>query len=286
MSDFLILGATGKTGRRVTTGLADAGHTVRAAARTPGAAAPGVTPVRFDWHDPSTHEDALAGVDGVYLVPPAFSLDHPPLVRALVERAVAAGVQRIVFLSARGADIDDAIPLRQAELAVEASGADWTHLRPAWFAQNLTEGTLRPRDGVIAAPAGDAPSVFVDVQDIADVAVAALTKDGHTGLAYELSTPDALTWEQAAGTLSRESGVPVTYADADPETWVRAGVDAGAPEDYLRMLAFLFEQVRAGHEARVSYGVQQALGRPATSFAGWAAREAGALRDAEAPALR
>jgi uncharacterized protein YbjT (DUF2867 family) len=286
MAEILVLGATGKTGRRVTTKLAAQGHRVRAAARTPGPAAPGVTPVHFAWEDPATHREALAFADAVYVIPPAFRLDHPPLIRAFAERAVAAGVTRLVLLSARGADADEASPLFQAEQAVRDAGAEWTVVRPSWFAQNFTEGFLVPRDGVIAAPAGDGPTPFVDAQDIADVVAAALTGDGHAGQVYELSGPEALTWAQAADTLAQASGRPVRYADAEPGAWVREAVAGGAPAAYMELLAMLFGAIRDGHEAPLSDGVQRALGRPATSFAAFAEREAGVLRDAEAAAAR
>ena len=278
MSEHLILGATGKTGRRLVTALVDAGHTVRAAARTPGPAAPGVTPVVFDWDDATTHDDALAGVDGVYLIPPAFRLDHPPLIAALLERAAAAGVGRAVLLSARGADADPSGPLARAEAALRDSGLAWSVLRPSWFDQNFTEGVFRPDDALVQ-PAGDGAVPFVDTQDIAEVAAAALTGDGHAGQVYELSGPRALTWAEAAEVLAGHAGRPIGYVDADPEEWQRGVEAAGVPADYAALFGILFGVIRAGHEAPVSDGVERALGRPATSFEDWAAREAGALRD-------
>ena len=277
MSSLLILGATGKTGRRVVDVLTAAGHTVHAAARTPGPASAGVTPVAFDWDDPSTHDAALAGVDGVYVVPPARRPAHPPLIAAFAERARSAGVRRAVLLSARGADADASGPLRQAELAIERSGLEWTLLRPTWFAQNFTEGVFRPDDALVA-PAGDGRVPFIDVQDIADVAAATLTGEGHAGSAYELSGPRALDFGEVAATLAEHAGRPVAYVDADPADWERGAVAAGLPPDYAAMLGMLHQLVRAGHEAVVSDGVEHVLGRPATSFEEWAAREGHALR--------
>jgi uncharacterized protein YbjT (DUF2867 family) len=277
MTELLVLGATGKTGRRVVTALTAAGHTVRAAARTPGPAAPGVTPVVFDWDDRSTHDAALAGAGGVYVIPPALRLDHPPLIAAFLDRAKAAGVERAVLLSARGADADPSAPLALAEAAVRDSGLAWTVLRPTWFAQNFTEGAFRP-DGALVAPAAGGAVPFIDAQDIAAVAAAALTGDGHAGQTYELSSDRALTWAQAAAVLAEHAGRPIGYVDADPAEWQRGAEAAGIPADYAALFGILFGVIRAGHEAPVSDGVERALGRPPTSFEAWAAREAGALR--------
>jgi len=279
MPEHLVLGATGKTGRRLVAALTAAGHTVRAAARTPGPAAPGVTPVAFDWDDPSTHDAALTGVDGVYVIPPAFRLDHPPLVAALLERAAGAGVRRAVLLSARGADADPDGPLARAEAALRDSGLAWTVLRPSWFAQNFTEGAFRPAGGAVVAPAGEGRVPFIDAQDIADVAAAALAGDGHAGEVYELSGPRALTWAGAAAVLGEHAGRPIAYVDADPAEWQRGAEAAGVPADYAALFGTLFGAIRAGHEAPLSDGVERALGRPATAFEAWAAREATALRD-------
>jgi uncharacterized protein YbjT (DUF2867 family) len=180
MSEHLILGATGKTGRRVVTALVDAGHTVRAAARTPGPAAPGVTPVVFDWDDTSTHDAALAGVDGVYVIPPALRLDHPPLIAAFLERAKAAGVGARSCCPRAAPTPTRRAPLALAERRSRRPGFRGPTCGPSWFAQNFTEGVFRPDDALVAARR-DGAVPFVDAQDIAEVAAAALTGEGHAG---------------------------------------------------------------------------------------------------------
>jgi uncharacterized protein YbjT (DUF2867 family) len=276
---ILVIGATGKTGRRITARLSALGRPVRAGARTPGAPLPHVEPVRFDWYDASTYRPALEGVDRVHVIPPAGRLDHAPHVAAFLEEARAAQVERVVLMTARGVDVSDAIPLRQNELALQASGLAHTILRPSWFMQNFTEGAFAPgADGVIAAPAGNGPTPFVDAEDIADAAVAALTGDGHAGEVYELSGPEALTWAQAADVLGSQAGRPLTFVDADPDAWVAGAASAGLPTDYAGMMAQLFGAVRAGHEARLSDGIRRALGREPRSLADFAAREAALLR--------
>jgi uncharacterized protein YbjT (DUF2867 family) len=285
MSEILVLGATGKTGRRTTRHLTAGGHAVRAAARTPGDPAPGVTPVRFDWSDPATYDAALAGADAVYVIPPAFRLDHPPLIASLLERARRAGVRRAVLLGARGGQLDPSSPLARAEAALRDSGLEWSVVRPTWFMQNFTEGFFRPgldATSELVAPAGDGATPFVDADDIAAVVAAALTDARHAGRAYDLSGPAARTFAEAAAVLGEHAGREVRYVDADPAGWERGAVAAGVPADYAGLLGALFGLIRAGQDAAVSDGVRRALGREPTSLEAWADREAGALAPAAA----
>ena len=282
MATYLVLGGTGKTGRRLARQLSAAGHTVRAAARTPGSAAPGVDPVRFDWADDSTWGPALAGVRGAYLIPPAMRTDHAPLLGDLAGRAADAGVERLVLLSARGVDQGPSNPLLDAERAVTAAAGDRaavTVVRPSWFAQNATESFFRPglEQGTLVAPTGDGAVPWIDAEDIAAVAAAALTGDGHAGRVYELSGPRALTLAETAAVLAPYAGRDIRHVDLPVEQWVEGAAAGGLPRDYAQLLGGLFEVIRAGHEAPLSDGVQQALGREPVSYEDWAAREAGAL---------
>ena len=274
MSLFLVLGGTGKTGRRVLDLLAADGHTARSAARTPGRAAPGVEPVRFDWDDPTTHAAALEGAEAVYVVPPALRSDHPPLIAALAQRAATAGAARFVLLSARGVDQGPDNPLRQAEQAIATAGLPVTVVRPAWFMQNFTESFFARgvAQGSLVAPTGTGAAPFVDTADIAAVAAAALTGRVAPG-AYDLSGPQALTFAEAAAVLSGRTGRPVVHVDLPVEQWVSGAAENGLPVEYAGMLGRLFGLIRDGHDAHLSDGVERALGRPATSFADWAARE-------------
>ena len=257
MTTHLVLGGTGKTGARLTRHLVAAGATARPASRTPSAPSAGTQPVRFDWDDDSTWAAALDGVTGVYLVPPALRMDHPPLLAWFAEQALAAGAGRLVLLSARGVDAGPDNPLIAAERAVAAVAGDrLTVVRPAWFMQNFTEAFFAAgvASGALVAPTGDGAAPFVDADDIAAVAAAALTGDGHGGRTYELSGPAALTFAEAA-------------------QWVEGAEANGLPPTYAGMLGGLFDVIRGGHDAHLSTGVQDALGRPPTSFATWAERE-------------
>ena len=280
MSTYLVLGGTGKTGRRVLDQLVAAGHTARAAARTPGRPSPGIEPVRFDWADPSTHNPALSGVDGVYIVPPALQLEHAEQIAALGELARASGVRRAVLQSARGVDQAPDSGMFRSEQALVATGLPTVIVRPSWFAQNFTEAFFAPSisaDGVIVAPTGDGANPFIDTEDIASVAVAGLTGAVPAG-AYDLSGPRALTFAEAAAVLTPHVGREVRHVDLPAPEWVTGAVGNGLPADYAGMLGMLFTLIKDGHEQGLSDGVQRALGRPATSFEDWAAREASSLR--------
>lgn len=268
----LVLGGTGKTGRRVAELLAGAGNDVRTAARNPGPAGGGITPVRFDWDDPAGHAAALEGVDAVYVVPPALVIEHAEPVAAFARRAAAAGVGRAVFLSARGVDTDDSIPLRRTELALLASDLPTTVIRPSWFAQNFTEGVFAAgvEAGVVATPAGDGLEPFIDADDIAAVAAHLLVTPGHAGAAYDLSGSEAITFGAAAALLSERLGREIRHVDITAEQFVAGAVAGGVPADYAAMLAGLFDIIRQGWDASVSDGVERVLGRPARSFADWA----------------
>ncbi|WP_093865473.1 SDR family oxidoreductase [Streptomyces sp. TLI_053] len=266
--NILILGGTGTTGRRIARRLAAQGLAVRTAART-GA------DVRLDLDDPTTWAPALDGVTAAYLLEPAGQSRTP----RLVEAAVAAGVKRLVLLSAHGVDhADDSHPLRAAEAAVRGSGVDWTVLQPEWFAQNFSESFWREgvRSGTLTLPTGDGRVPFVDAEDIADVAVAALTEDGHSGRTYRLTGPRSLSLGEAADVITAATGREVRHLDIAPEDFIAQLVAHGTPEVVAGVLTGLLVNIRDGHAADVSDGVEQALGRPARSFESFAAAAAAA----------
>ncbi|MFF8913609.1 NAD(P)H-binding protein [Streptomyces sp. NPDC015032] len=261
----LVVGGTGKTGRRVVERLREQGVETRVASRS------GETP--FDWDDPETWEAALDGVAAVYIVPLDLTPSRTP---ALVERATAAGVGRLVLLSARGADVpgyfgdsyDETGPHLEGEIAVRASGVPWTILRPGWFAQNFSEGVFR--DGVIggelALPAGDGAAAFVDADDIADVAVAALTRPGHEGQLYELSGTRALTIDDALAEIAKVTGRRAGYVPVPEQEFVTALVAQGMSPEEAALWTDAMKPIRTSQEAPVVDGVQRALGRAPRDF--------------------
>jgi uncharacterized protein YbjT (DUF2867 family) len=149
----------------------------------------------------------------------------------------------------------------------------WTVIRASWFAQNFSEHfLLQPvLDGVIALPAGDVAEPFIDVDDIADIAAAALTESGHAGQVYEVTGPRLLTFADVADELTRATGRRVSYLAVTPEEYAAAAVDVGVPAEEAGPLAELFSRVLDGRNGRLEDGVQRALGRPARDFADYAA---------------
>lgn len=263
MNDILILGGTGKTGRRIAERLRAAGKPVRTAART-GA------DVGFELGDPDTWAAALDGVTAAYIIEPdlqAAGADPHARVPRFVTAAVDAGVRRLVLLSAGGADADYH-PLKPAEQAVRASGVVWTILRPTWFAQNFSEDSWCPGvlSGSLHLPTGEGRTAFIDAEDIAEVAATALTEDGHNGQIYVLTGPRAISFGEAAGLIARATGRTVRHVDVDPEDYIEHQVAVGVPREVARMLTGVFTAIRDGHDSALADGVERALGRPARPF--------------------
>jgi uncharacterized protein YbjT (DUF2867 family) len=255
---ILVLGATGKTGRRIAQRLRAAGATVRTAARR-------AADVRFDWDDVTTHDAALRGATAVYVVPPTLRTDFAPQVTAFIDRARSAGVRHVTFLSARGVDLAPAeVPPRAVELHL-AGADDLGHavVRPGWFMHNFSEGYFRPSaDGSIFAPAGDGAEAFVHADDIAEVAAATLLDpDAHADAGYTLTGPAALTFTQVAERIAAASGRPIAYVDVSVDEWVAREVAGGMPEDYAGLLAMLLdERLRISDGAAVTDDVERVTG--------------------------
>ncbi|MEU3649004.1 NAD(P)H-binding protein [Lentzea sp. NPDC034063] len=253
-SSILVLGATGKTGRRVTALL---GPAARPASRSAASVLGGTT---FDWSAPDTWEPAVAGTTAVYVVPP----DNPSQLAEFVTVAVKAGVTRLVLLSMRGAPGDDPF-----EAAIKDSGAEWTILRPTWFMQNFDEDMFAEpvRHGELAVPAGQGIHPFIDVADIAEVAVVALTEPGHHGQTYDLSGPEALSFAEMLARIVAVTGEPVLYNEIEPDEFA-AGLRAlGYPDEIADLVTMLLVRIRTGEEAHLSDGVQRVLGRAPRTFA-------------------
>jgi uncharacterized protein YbjT (DUF2867 family) len=254
---ILILGGTGKTGRRVAERLAARNYPIRLGSRS------AMPP--FDWNNAETWADALKGIEAVYMTyqPDLAVPGAVDTIRAFTLQAVASGVQRLVLLSGRGED--EAL---QCEHIVQHSGVEWTILRASWFTQNFSESFLLEsvRNGEVVLPIGDVAEPFIDAEDIADVAVAALTEDKHSGQLYELTGPRMLTFANALDQISSATARQIRFVQVTPEQY-NAGMKAlGIPDDYLWLLNYLFTTVLDGRNASLGDGVQRALGRNPRDF--------------------
>ncbi|TDC99738.1 NmrA family transcriptional regulator [Nonomuraea diastatica] len=257
----LVLGGTGKTGRRIADRLSSLGLPVRVGSRS-------ATPA-FDWQDRGTWQAALDGVTAAYIsyypdlaLPGAYDD-----IKAFTDLADRNGVRKLVLLSGRGEP-----EARASERTLAESGAEWTVLRCSWFMQNFSEDFLLGSvlDGVIALPAADVPEPFLDVEDIVDVAVAALTQEGHAGKLYEMTGPRLLTFADVAKELSAIIGREITFVRVTPEEYVNGAVEHGAPREAAEALGHLFTDILDGRNASITDGVREALGRPARDFADFA----------------
>ena len=262
-NEILVLGGTGKTGRRVAKQLQAKGIPTRIASRS---ASPS-----FDWNDASTWPAALENVAAVYLsyAPDLAVPGATDAVRQFVAQAVDAGVKRLVLLSGRGEEEAQA-----CERIVQETDLEWTVVRSSWFMQNFSEGefTGMVLDGAITLPAGDVPEPFIDINDIADVVVAALTEDGHVHEIYEVTGPRLMTFTELANELSAAAGRTIPFVQIPGEAFAGAIAESGAPENIAWLLNYLFETVLDGRNAYLTDGVQRALGRKPADFAEFAKR--------------
>ncbi|SDI44847.1 Uncharacterized conserved protein YbjT, contains NAD(P)-binding and DUF2867 domains [Actinokineospora alba] len=254
---ILVIGGTGKTGRRIVERLTERGVPVRVGSRS-------TTPT-FDWNDESGWAAALEGVRAAYIAyqPDLAFPGAPEAITRVCELAKAAGVEKLVLLSGRGEEAAEV-----CERIVQAAGTKWTIVRCSWFNQNFSENFLLEsvRAGEIALPAGDAVEPFVDADDIADVAVAALTEDGHDGQIYELTGPRLLSFHDAAAEISKATGQDVAYIPLTAEQYAAALREHGMPEEFVE----LFTQILDGRNAHLTDGVRRALGREPKDFADYA----------------
>lgn len=277
----LVLTATGTTGRATVDALLARGARVRGASRTPATAAlpAGVEVVPFSYDDPATWGPAFAGVEAVYLAMPPFRADEAELGRALVAAAKVAGVRRLVKLSAAGVDAAPESGHRRVELAIEASGLAWVHLRPTFFHENFIEfyGATIRGDGGIYLPAGNGGTGFVAASDIGAAAAAALLGD-VTGEAWTLTGPESLDHAQVAAALTEVLGRPIRYVDISPEDHV-AGMRAyGMPEVGVQTMSGLYGMVRQGWTAALSPDLERVTGSRGVRFVDWARAHAAAWR--------
>lgn len=253
----LIIGKNAKTGQRVDQRMQALGYLTRGVSRA--------TSPAFDWEDPSTWREALEGTGSAYIT------FYPDLAIPAAERTIRdftalardVGLSHLVLLSGRGES-----GAERAEQVLMNSGLDWNVVRASWFMQNFSEGFMI--EGILAGelvlPAGDVAEPFIDVDDIADVAVAALTRPELRNRLFEVTGPRALTFAQCASEISRAVGYPVRYSRIGIDEFIEVLREQGLPEETLWLMRELFTAVFDGRNSAPTRGVEEALGRPATDF--------------------
>jgi len=261
----LVIGGAGKTGRRVVERLQRLGLPYRIGSRSSQPA--------FDWEDRTTWAAALDGIAKAYVTyyPDLAVPGAAEKVQAFFHQALEAGVDKLVLLSGRGEP-----EAERAEQMLKECDVDWTILRCSFFSQNFSENffldPILARE--VALPVRPVAEPFVDIEDVADVAIAALTQPGHSRKLYELTGPRALTFEQAIAEISSVAGREIRYIPIPSEEY-RAGMrQAQVPEEMIELVLYLFDTVLDGRNTSVANGVHQALGRQARDFAEYVQRTA------------
>jgi uncharacterized protein YbjT (DUF2867 family) len=254
----LVVGGGGKTGRRVVERLTKRNVPVRVGSRS------GTPP--FDWENRATWPAALQNVHQAYVTyyPDLAADGAADAIQAFTDLAVKSGVRRLVLLSGR-----NETEAQHCEQIVQASGAEWTIVRAAWFAQNFSENYLIDAvlSGEVALPAGNVGEPFVDTDDIADVAVAALTDDRHVGQVYEVTGPRLYTYAEAVAEIARATGRDIRYIQISADDYRAALIEAQLPPDLVKLVIYLFTEILDGRSSSIADGIPRALGRPAKDFA-------------------
>lgn len=256
--NILVIGGTGKTGRRVVQNLNQEGHKVRLGVRSN-------TP-KFDWTDFSTFEPALKGIDRAYIVyyPDLAVPGAKEAIKALTEAALKLGVEKVVLLSGKGE-----VEAEACEQIVAESGLNYTLVRASWFNQNFSEGAFLDmvNSGFVAFPMADAEIPFVDAGDIADVVSKVLTDDTYNGETITVTGPNRLTLRNAVDEISKGIDKEIKFQSISIEEFKDGMKAAGLPDSYVWLFGYLFKEVLGKPENQtVSDDIEKVLGRKAKSF--------------------
>ena len=256
-SPILIIGKNAKTGLRVERRLQALGYTTRGVSRS-------TTPT-FDWQNQHTWRAALTGTESAYVTfyPDLAIPTAEQTIRDFVELAKDVGLRHLVLLSGRGEK-----GAERAEKVLQPSGLEWNVVRASWFMQNFSESFMIEGilNGELMLPAGDITEPFIDIDDIADVAVATLTRPELRNQLFEVSGPRALTFAQCVAEISQATGYSVQYTQIPIDNFIQSLRSQGAPEEMAWLMRELFTVVFDGRNSTPTHGVEEALGRPATDF--------------------
>lgn len=276
---ILVTGATGSVGRELLTKLAERGAAVRAMTRRPAEihVPPGVEAVYGDAEDPESLADAFRGAGAAYLMSaqPVGTEPHPTHALALVDAARRAGVERVALLSTYMSGEGGTDPLTvwqaEAEAAVTGSGMAWTLLRPGRFMTNtLGWAYMIARGDTVPIPYADLPAVSIDPADVAEVAALALTTGAHDGAAYQLTGPEALTPAEELAIIGKELGRELRAVEPPPGAFRNGLMRSGMSEEVVDAVIAMMRDHPT--PAEIHPTVPRVLGRPATRFAEWVAR--------------
>jgi uncharacterized protein YbjT (DUF2867 family) len=270
MSTTLIIGASGTVGTELGRLLRLRGDAVRlATSRLPETPAH----VRIDLGTGAGLEQAFEGVGKAFFLSPPGYTNQDVILGRLIDRAARNRLERVVLMTAMGADASDEIPLRKAEMQLLRSSVPATIIRPNWFMQNFDSYWSRGirEEGKILLPVGQARGSFIDARDIAAVAAALLADADHSGMAFDLTGPEALDHAEVASILSKVTGREIIFEDITPDAMLGRLLAAGLPRDYAEFLIVILGYFKAGAAAKITDSVERITGRPPRSFATYAA---------------
>ena len=261
---ILIIGGTGKTGSRVAKNLSHLGHDVRIAGRKTNPA--------FDWENPDTYDAALKDMDRAYIVyyPDLAVPGARTAIKTLTDKALKAGLEKVVLLSGKGEKEAEA-----CEQIVADSGLNYTIVRASWFNQNFSEGAFLEfiLNGVVALPMPDAEIPFVDADDIAEVTAKVLLDDSYNGETVTVTGPRKMTYKEAVEIMAAGIGKEIVYQPISIEQFKDGMKAAGLPDTYIWLFSYLFEEVLGNPDNQVvSDDVKKVLGREATDFRDYVAK--------------
>lgn len=256
--NILVIGGTGKTGRRVAENLISQGHNVRVAGRK-------TTPA-FDWENPETYDAALKDMDRAYVVyyPDLAVPGAKDAITTLTEKALKAGLDKMVLLSGKGETEAEA-----CEAIVANSGLNYTLVRASWFNQNFSEGAFLEfiLNGTVALPMPEAEIPFVDATDIADVVTKVLVDDSYNGQTITVTGPEKHTFKEIVAMMADGIGKPIQYIPISIEEFKEGMKNAGLPESYVWLFGYLFKEVLGNPDNQeISNDLENVLGRKATAF--------------------
>ncbi|GGQ86279.1 SDR family oxidoreductase [Couchioplanes azureus] len=284
---ILVTGATGNVGRNVVDLLARRGAQVRALTRDPSRARvpAGVEVLQGDLNDLDRLQEVLRGVESLFLFPLAYpdqsgqSFTEAKVTTDVPAVAEKAGVRRIVLLSSNAVMYGHDEHHRLAEESVEASSLDWTMLRPGEFATNkiYSWGQSIRAEKKVRCGFPDVLGAPVHEADIAAVAVAALTEDGHAGAKYELTGPQALTERDQVRSIAVGTGIDIAFEELTPEQARQDWIGQGMPPELVDEIMGHYKHFEA-HPPTVSPVVEQVTGRPGRTLAQWAFEHADSFR--------
>ena len=264
--NILVIGGTGKTGRKIVNKLNSLGYNVRIGSRS-------ATPA-FSWDNPDTWQDVMQNIDKVYItfqpdlaVPGALEA-----IETLVKKAKSCNIKKLVLLSGKGE--------REAELCEQVvihSGLDYTIVRASWFNQNFSESFLIEPilQGVVALPQAKAKIPFIDTDDIADVAVEALLHNKHNGKTYQLTGTRTLTFKEAVTEIAQATKRDITFTPIAISAYTQMLKQHGVPTDFVWLIEYLFTEVLGNpNNSEITNDVELVLGRKPKDFSDYVSETA------------